>query len=239
MNTIEEVINYHNYADKIIRYEHIYKTFLSNVINDIELKNSFELCDGFGELSFSWNWKLIVDKMPINFKFLEIGVYKGRVLAQIGMLASRINKNVELYGITPLSTDGDKYSNYTKLNYYEEIIKNLKKCNVDKSKLTIIKGFSQNENILYNAKKFGNYDIIFIDGCHDYDIVIKDIMNYSPLLNINGYLIMDDSSLYIEYPYGKFLGHPDVSKAASKIDELENFKYLYAVGHNRVWQKIY
>ena len=51
---------------------------------------------------------------------------------------------------------------------------------------------------------------------------------------------MDDASLYLNDSYGQFKGHPDVGKACK--DYLENnqdFEEMYAVGHNRVWRKIW
>ena len=41
--------------------------------------------------------------------FLEIGCYKGQVLSLVGMLALQTRKDGYLFGITPLSGDGDKY----------------------------------------------------------------------------------------------------------------------------------
>ena len=50
---------------------------------------------------------------------------------------------------------------------------------------------------------------------------------------------MDDSSLYIEHPYGQFHGHPDVSRAAKEyLTEAAGVKHIVAVGHNQVWQKV-
>ena len=104
--------------------------------------------------------------------------------------------------------------------------------------IEIIQGFSENDNVIRKAKSNEYYDIIFIDGCHDYKNVCLDINNYSKMLKSGGYLIMDDASLFITDAYGSFLGHPDVGKAI--IDNLDNnpeFIHLYAVGHNRVWRK--
>ena len=81
--------------------------------------------------------------------------------------------------------------------------------------------------------------MIFIDGSHDYEDVVHDILNYSKLLIIGGYLVMDDASLYLNDAYGQFLGHPDVGNACKQyLDNNPNFEELYAIGHNRVWKKI-
>jgi cephalosporin hydroxylase len=177
--------------------------------------------------------------MPNNFKFLEIGVYKGRIISQIGLLSKIINKKCSIYGITPLSTAGDKYSKYVDNNYLEIIQNNFKKLNTNITNLTIIKGYSQDAKVVEKALNKSKYNMIFIDGSHDYNDVIFDILTYSKMLTINGYLIMDDSSLYLPDSYGMFKGHPDVSKACiDYLDTNPNFEELYAIGHNRVWKKI-
>ena len=59
--------------------------------------------------------------MPSNFKFLEIGVYRGRVLSLIKLLSNLLNKNGQIWGITPLHDAGDKYSNYENIDYLNAI----------------------------------------------------------------------------------------------------------------------
>lgn len=215
----------------------IYEGFETNVRNNQTLWNSFYSADGFGEPAFTWNWKLLVDEMPDNFKFLEIGVYKGRVLSQVGMLSRISNKNCSIYGVTPLSTDGDKYSGYPACDYLNEIKNNFQKLNGHTHNLNIIKGFSQDDSVLKSVGNIAPFDMIFIDGSHDYVDVCNDIKNYLPFLKSGGYLVMDDASLYIDNPYGQFLGHPDVGKAIQDLlDNNNSVKHLYAVGHNRVWK---
>ena len=222
-----------------LRYKIIYEIFKKNVMQNKLLLKSFNSCDGFGEIPFTWSWKLLVDSMPNNFKFLEIGVYKGRIISQIGLLSKIINKKCSIYGITPLSTAGDKYSRYVDNNYLEIIQNNFKKLNTNITNLTIIKGYSQDAKVVEKALNKSKYNMIFIDGSHDYNDVIFDILTYSKMLTINGYLIMDDSSLYLPDSYGMFKGHPDVSKACiDYLDTNPNFEELYAIGHNRVWKKI-
>jgi len=222
-----------------LKYKIIYDNFVENVRKNEKLYNSFASCEGFGEEAFTWSWKILVDSLPEDFKFLEIGVYQGRVLSQVGMLSKNINKKCSIFGVTPLSTAGDKYSSYKDIDYLEKIQNNFKKLNNTIENLTIIKGYSQDKDVIERVLKEEKYDMIFIDGSHDYKDVVYDILTYSELLVIGGYLIMDDSSLYLENSYGMFKGHPDVSKACKDyIENNPNFEELYAVGHNRVWRKI-
>ena len=222
-------------------HKQIYDIFKHNADNYRGgiLNKQFESSPGFGELAFSWHWYLLVNEMSSNFKFLEIGVYKGRVLALIQLLSNILNKNVQIWGVTPLSVDGDKYSNYDNDDYLKAIKFSFTNSSVSFENTQIIKGFSQNDDVINQAKENALYDIIFIDGCHDYEVVCLDIKNYSKMLKSGGFLVLDDASLYVPNSYGQFLGHPDVGKAiADSLDNNPEFVHLYAVGHNRAWRKI-
>jgi hypothetical protein len=241
MENLENIIMfYEKESNNYNRHKIIYEKFYNNVVkfNNGILERHFLNLLGCGELPFYWSWYLLVNKMEKNFNFLEIGVYKGRILSLIKLLSDVLNKNVKIYGITPLDNSGDKFSKYEKIDYLSEINNSFLKFDLSIDSVNIIKGFSQDNDIIQKAKE-NEYNIIYIDGCHDYEIVCLDIDNYSKLLCKGGFLIMDDASSYITNPYGQFIGHNDVGKAIiDKLDKNEDFKHLYAVGHNRVWQKI-
>ena len=231
---IDNVTTYYG-RGKPDRHEVIYKRFESNV--DADTATAFEKADGFGELAFCWNWWLLVKEMPAEFTFLEVGVYKGRVLALIQRYAAAQNKKATIYGVTPLTTLGDKYSNYANVDYAAAIESNFKILGATLENTAVIKGLSTDEHVKVCAAEKGPFDIIYIDGGHDYDVVCADIDAYSKMLKKNGFLVLDDASLYLEKPFGRFLGHEDVSRAIKdKIDSRNDFFHLYAVGHNRVWK---
>jgi hypothetical protein len=223
------------------KHADIYRTFEHNVImREPKLQQAFYATEGFGELAFQWNWYLAVKEAPRDFKFLEVGVYKGRVLATIQYLADLFGKTARIMGVTPLSSAGDKYSGYEDVDYFAAIQGAYKKTHdVSFANTQIVKGFSQDPITLLEAAKEGPYDILFIDGCHDYDVVCQDIQNYVPLLKQGGLLVMDDASLFLEDPAGRFHGHPDVGRAIRDVIEpRSDLQHIYAVGHNRVWRKI-
>lgn len=118
---IQDVIEYHKTND-VDKYKKFYKEFKNNTIKYYFLKHYFKLVPGFGDLPFHWNWFLIVQDMPSKFSFLEIGVYKGRILSLIQILADYFKKHVSIFGITPLSNIGDKYSTYADSNYKKSLI---------------------------------------------------------------------------------------------------------------------
>jgi SAM-dependent methyltransferase len=241
-DTLEEVVQfYKNPANAEKRHEIIYHEFESNVrVKQPKLAEAFAATEGFGELPFCWNWLLAVQAAPRTFSFLEIGVYKGRVLAMIQLLAEAMGKLPLIVGVSPLSDTGDKYSSYEKVDYVEAIRESFRRTHgANPANTQVVKGFSQDAETVKNAAAFGPFDILFIDGCHDYDIVCKDIENYLPHLKPGGLLVMDDASLLIDRPYGLFHGHPDVARAIhDKLDGRTDIQHLYAVGHNRVWKKL-
>lgn len=236
-DNIKEVIDF--YKENNYNKNHIiYNSFFENLSKLPILREHFNITQGYGELPFSWNWNLILQEMSNNFNFLEIGVYKGRILTLIKLLANIQNKSCNIVGVTPLENVGDKYSNYEVDNYYLAIQNGFNNLNLTMDDVKIVKGLSQDEEVIQKLKNMNKFDIIFIDGSHDYEIVCLDIVNYLPLLNVGGYLVMDDSSLYIENPGGQFKGHPDVGKAIIDIlDKDDRMEELYACGHNRVWKK--
>jgi len=63
------------------RHKVLYEAFAQNITEkNPTVAKAFEVGEGFGELAFCWQWQILVDAMKPDFKFLEIGVYKGRTL---------------------------------------------------------------------------------------------------------------------------------------------------------------
>lgn len=58
--------------------------------------------------------------------------------------------------------------------------------------LTLVCGNSTTKNVIQNVTKLGNYDLIFIDGGHDYKTVKEDFENYKKLLSNNGVIVLHD-----------------------------------------------
>lgn len=242
MNSLNEVAAFYKRTDISAAEKHaaIYQVFGEHVRNtQPRLKAAFEASEGFGELPFCWNWFLAVQDAPQEFRFLEIGVYKGRTLAQVQLAADLLGKQANLWGLTPLSTSGDKYSGYDNVDYFAAIQRSFGGSGVNMNNTQIIRGFSQDVPSIAEATKAGPFDILYIDGCHDFEVVCADIDNYIPLLKVGGVLVMDDASLFLEGAAGIFKGHPDVGRAIqARLDGRADMEHLFAVGHNRVWRKV-
>lgn len=190
---------------------------------------------GFGERSFYWMWKLLVDEMPTNFAFLEVGVFRGQILALIRLLSSLQNKNANIIGVSPMNSSGK----YWDSNYYEDV----RKIHIDNhinANYIIIEGLSTNDSVIEKAKHF-TPDLLYIDGGHDYETVKADLRNYLPLLKEGGYLVIDDSATKFNLPLGYFRGHAEVSRAVDEylppFTSNKDFTFLFNIMHNRVFRK--
>lgn len=196
---------------------------------------------GFGELPFHYLWLLLVGKMTKDFKFLEIGVYKGSILSLVKLISNELDKSPQIYGISPLDFTGDKYLNrYDDVNYLECIGQLYAHFNLDISTTILIKGLSTDENIKQSILEEGLFDIVYIDGSHNYDDVVSDIKLSNQLIKTGGYIVIDDSSSLLNMGIKSiFKGHDDVGNAVKDLLESNpNYKHLFACGHNRIFKKI-
>lgn len=194
---------------------------------------------GMGERCFHWLWKLIVDEMPREFSFLEVGVYKGQVLSLIRLLANRTGRDATIAGVTMLSKFAGitgKFTEYPDEDYLGYITD--LHDHFEQPQPHLVVGDSTDPRIQERAATKGPYDIVYVDGCHEYDYVCKDLQFYPKLLRLGGLLVVDDSANYLKQPWGFFQGIADVSKAVRTVIETDpQWKHLLAVVHNRVWRR--
>jgi hypothetical protein len=197
---------------------------------------------GYGEKPFMYLWAMVFSQMPKNGKFLEIGVFKGSILAISQLMSKELDLNISTFGLTPLNNTGDKYSNYDVDNYEYAIslFYHLSELSMDTT--SIIQGLSTDSVTKQAARDNGPYDILYIDGGHDYDTVVNDINLCTQVLKPGGLMIMDDASSLLNLgPNHKgFPGHSDVGLAIrDHIENKDMYKHLFACGHNRVWKKLF
>lgn len=195
---------------------------------------------GYGEKPFMYLWSMVFSQMHDQGKFLEIGVFKGSILALSQLVTREIGIDMNTFGLTPLNNTGDKYSNYDTDNYEYAISLFHHLLDLDTDKTSIIQGLSTDNDTKQSARDNGPYGILYIDGGHDYDTVINDIDLCTEILKPGGILVMDDASslLNLSSDHKGFKGHPEVGLAIrDHIDTKDTYKHLFACGHNRVWIK--
>lgn len=193
---------------------------------------------GYGDREFHWMWKMLVDQMPAEFRFLEIGVFKGQTLSLVPMIAERQNKTCHTFGISPMDTSGDKYSGHPDVDYLAAIRTIFTSFGINSwANTKLIRGYSNDPDVVRMADAAGPYDVVYIDGCHDYEVVCTDINDYKKMIKPGGFMVVDDCNNFLNMP--RWPGLEDVSRAVR--DCLENdpdFVMQFAVTHNRIWRKV-
>ncbi|WP_163407810.1 class I SAM-dependent methyltransferase [Flavobacterium ajazii] len=191
---------------------------------------------GFGEDAFHAMWFFVFKKFKPKY-ILEIGIYRGQTLSLFSLLGKKFEFEVDIHGISPFTSAGDKVSQYLgNLDYYKDVM-----INFDFFKLplpVLHKGFSTDEDMI-KVIKSKVWDLIYIDGNHDYEIVKQDFNICADSIKKGGLLVLDDASLNTDYTpsFYSTAGHPGPSFVASEIN-LDLFEEILSVGHNRVFMKL-
>lgn len=191
---------------------------------------------GFGEDAFHSMWYFVFNELKPK-KILEIGVYRGQTISLFSLLAQKFGYEAEIHGISPLTSAGDKVSEYLdNLDYEIDVINNFDFFGLKHPILH--KGFSDNPAMI-DIIQSNKWDLIYIDGNHDYNVVKSDFDYCSKSLEVGGLLILDDAALYTDYKprFYSTAGHPGPSKLANEINT-GDFEEILAVGHNRVYKKL-
>ena len=83
------------------------------------------------------------------------------------------------------------------------------------------------------------WDCIYIDGNHDYEVVKADWTVCAASVRPNGLIVLDDAGLDTTFqpPIFATKGHPGPSRVALEIDRSQ-FQEILQVGHNRVFKKL-
>jgi hypothetical protein len=191
---------------------------------------------GFGEDAFHSMWYFIFSEFHPR-DVLEIGVYRGQTLSLFALLGKNFGFETNIHGVSPFTSAGDNVSKYLgDLDYYNDVIANF---NYFRLSLPILhKGFSTDKVIL-QAIESEQWDLIYIDGNHNYEVAKHDFNFCSQYLRKGGLIVLDDSSLYTDFkpPLYSTAGHEGPSKVACEIDP-NLFKEILSVGHNRVFKKL-
>lgn len=190
---------------------------------------------GFGEDSFHIMWHALFETCRPK-SFLEIGVYRGQVLSLVTLLAQVAKSDCLVCGVSPFSPAGDTVSQYIgNLDYLEDTLTNFRAFSLPAPRL--IRGFSTDPGVI---REFSStlWDLVYIDGNHEYETARQDFLNCSRCLAPGGKVVLDDSALGTPFtpPLYATAGHPGPSRLAEELPSL-GFSEVLQVGHNRVFQK--
>ena len=184
---------------------------------------------GFGEAAFHAAWHEVFRTYRPQ-KNLEIGVYRGQTISLWALCVRHfLIEGSEIWGLTPLINLGDTKSTYLDIDYRSDINENFKYFNLPLP--NILKSNSESQEAKDFIKR-EQWDLIYIDGGHNYETVLNDYLASKEGLRVNGILVFDDSSLYMNYSPKKnrFAGHPGPSKVLMDF-ALKDMDHLLTVGH--------
>jgi cephalosporin hydroxylase len=190
---------------------------------------------GFGENAFHAMWWLLLREHHPKL-CLEIGVYRGQVISLWALIAQILKFPCEIHGISPFTPIGDGVSTYRKdVDYLTDTLKFFKLFNLPAP--TLVKALSTDPVAIEHINSH-SWDLIYIDGSHDYGVILADYRLCRDSLVSGGLLIIDDASLGTSFrpPRFSFAGHPGPSRVAAEF-AMKEMKFLGAVGHNNVFQK--
>jgi hypothetical protein len=189
---------------------------------------------GFGEDAFHAMWfTLFRERTPS--KCVEIGVYRGQVISLWTLIAALLGYDCDVSGISPFSATGDAVSTYAAMDYFADTRASFDYFNLRQPHL--VTAYS-NDRVAIEYLNSKEWDLIYIDGGHDFDVVMSDYKNSVGALRRGGILVMDDSSLITDYvpPLFSSAGHPGPSRVVAE-HAMKQLHFLGAVGHNSVFLK--
>ena len=188
---------------------------------------------GCGEDPFHAMWFLLFKEFrPVNC--LEVGVYRGQTISLWALLSAYFDYSANISAISPFAPVGDEVSIYEDtLNYLDDTIENHHYFHLPIPEFCRALSTDTQAIELIESKR---WDLIYIDGGHDYDVVLHDIQCAIKNLSPNGLIVMDDSSLYFDFSSksGRFKGHDGPSLVTKEMLEAHKLELVLGVGHNNV-----
>ena len=190
---------------------------------------------GFGEDAFHTMWWLLLREFRPQL-CLEIGVYRGQIISLWALISQILHYPSEVHGISPFTPMGDSVSTYcVDVDYFTDTLNAFKHFNLPAP--TLVKALSTDSEAINHIMRH-SWNLIYIDGSHDFEIALADYCLCRDHLAPGGLLVLDDASLGTSFrpPSFSFAGHPGPSRVAAEF-AMQEMKFLGAVGHNNVFQK--
>lgn len=174
------------------------KTVTNNSYNDqmiLQIIKDYFLIDGWLSVQEAIAlYKLIQSVKSDSVTVCEIGSWLGKS-SYIFARALETHKNRQLFCIDPFDASGDSSSKKIyqrtkkelRMPLLKKFTENMRRLGVLK-RIKIVQGYSHEV-----IKKFNEpIDILFIDGNHDYDSVLRDYKNWLKLVKKGGFIAFHD-----------------------------------------------
>ena len=207
----------------------------------IKWRKYFENIGGISQNSWYPMWGILIREIDIE-NFLDLGVHVGQFSILPALLGKRHNKEFNVHMVSPFNGTGDKYSEYEQKDYIqilEEVVVDLMDVTA-KHMFHPHVGLSQ-ETRIQNELSDMRFDLMYIDGSHEYEMVKQDIEFYVfKLLRPGGIAIFDDANFYVPYrrPPWERQGYRDVVRAVTEMmGDNSEFEFLFNLTHNRIFRR--
>ena len=171
-----------------------------------------------GWFNYAEMYDLAIENIPENGKFLEIGCFLGKSTHYLCTnLINAGREDVTVYGLDTFrgSTEHKFLDKITKDGSFYETTKQNLQYFIGRNQCHLIESRSDNQETIdrFEDKTF---DVIMVDGAHEYDAVLEDIQNWWPKVKDGGIMLLDD--MYME----------SVKQAAhiGLEDKVENFMIM-------------
>lgn len=233
--TFPAVLEYYRSRDQSHAYFHHYFHNRAPAFLRAHRRYIVEKNKGYGEDSFHAMWWMLLNEYRPKV-CLEIGVYRGQVISLWALIARELSFPCEVHGVSPFSRLGDSVSNYREdIDYLSDTLDTFSHFSL---KLPILTKALSTDSAAVAHIASRKWDLIYIDGSHEYEVVLKDYRLCLESLNSGGILVVDDSSLGTNFhpPLFSFAGHPGPSQVVREY-AMKEMEFLGAVGHNNVFRK--
>ena len=226
------------YPERNSLHKYMHHYFIHILSNSLKNHRSFfkQNMSGFGEDAFHSMWWLLLREFRPHL-CLEIGIYRGQVISLWTLISQTLKYPCEVHGISPFTSMGDSVSTYSvDVDYFNDTLNAFNHFNLPVP--TLIKALSTDHESINHISSH-SWNLIYIDGSHDFEIALADYRLCRDHLVSGGLLVLDDASLGTSFrpPLFSFAGHPGPSRVAAEF-AMKEMKYLGAVGHNNVFQKL-
>jgi hypothetical protein len=194
-----------------------------NRMNHIYNQPQFGVSDDW--FGYKTVYDMFVKMLPQNGTIVEVGVWKGKSLAYLGVEAVNSGKNLRVFGVdTWLGSPEHQNDPLIKT----DTLYNLFMTNI----FPLLGAVTPIRMASVNAAKLfpdNSIDIVFIDACHEYECVKEDINAWFPKIKKGGIISGHD------YQWGdKRPGGAPVKKAVDEIFGVTNVTFIDGNWEN-VW----
>lgn len=248
-------------------HDDLHKSFVQRTNADYAMKEHRDFVErhafGMGERSFAYFHNIILkdldEKTPKEqptLRLLEVGVHRGQTISLWAMLAQRLSRPVEIVGVSLF--DGgeiDPPEMVGKREYRDDVKLIVKEFTGEipapefhwfwmgrKFSMQLVKGDSTNPDVVKSVASAGEYDLVYVDGGHTWDVARADVINYGSMVRSGGLLLIDDcANNNHRMHWGYFQGIQSVSDAVDGLlppaVQDPSYEYLGNVVHQRLWRR--